>query len=391
MARRVFLHVGPAKTGTSYLQETWWRNRALLREHGLLYPGRHWMAHFHAAAIVCEKPYLIQHMPPLKRRAWDWITEEVAAFDGDALLSSERFAGALDDQADQALRRLEEVAGEVHVLVTARDLARQLPSSWQQHVRSGGDLTLDEWWRGLGDDSSRFWRSQDLVGLLTRWSQGLPADRAHLVVHARPGAPRHLLWERVCEVLGVEPGLVQPVARVNPSLGAAHVELLRRVNSTLPPERNPAAVGAFTKGFFAGQMIIAAGPSPPFVLPAEVHDWAVRRSRVMVDELRTRGYDVVGDLAYLLPDSEARPGVLPQEVSEADLLELAVPALGRSLMQQKKFLDELRTLRRAARTSAGADAGATSSRPGGARWLRRARRVVRVAGGRGSSAAGRPS
>ena len=40
MARRAFLHVGTAKSGTSYLQDLWWRHRDELRDRGLLLPGR---------------------------------------------------------------------------------------------------------------------------------------------------------------------------------------------------------------------------------------------------------------------------------------------------------------------------------------------------------------
>ena len=52
MARRVFLHLGTAKSGTTYLQDLWWRHRAALRERGLLLPGEHLRDHFHAAALV---------------------------------------------------------------------------------------------------------------------------------------------------------------------------------------------------------------------------------------------------------------------------------------------------------------------------------------------------
>ena len=37
MTRRVLLHVGTPKTGTSYLQDVLFRNRRLLGEHGILY------------------------------------------------------------------------------------------------------------------------------------------------------------------------------------------------------------------------------------------------------------------------------------------------------------------------------------------------------------------
>ncbi len=345
MARRVFLHIGPPKTATSFLQGAWRRNQSGLLEQGLLYPGRDRRGHYHAAAVACQNPGQLRRMQPRHRNSWDRLTKKVAAFEGDALLSSERFAAASPEHAARALRRLEEVATEVHVMVTARDLARQVPSGWQQHVKSGGEQPLDEWWRTLAHDpQARYWQSQDLVSLLDRWTQGLPEDRAHIVVHDPPGAPTHVLLERTCVVLGIDPALVQPPPRMNSSLGATHVELLRRVNAALPPDRRRTAVGNFAKGF-ASQMIIPARPSPPFVLPAHIHAWCVQRAKVMVEQLSEHRYEVVGDLRDLVPSEQPPEGITHQQVSDADLLELAVAVVARTLMRQKKMRAELRSFK----------------------------------------------
>jgi hypothetical protein len=45
---RVYLHIGAPKTGTTYLQEVLFRNRARLAEHGVLYPGDSTAAHYAA-------------------------------------------------------------------------------------------------------------------------------------------------------------------------------------------------------------------------------------------------------------------------------------------------------------------------------------------------------
>ena len=37
----VYLHVGPVKTGSTYLQSTMWNSRAALREQGVLLPATH--------------------------------------------------------------------------------------------------------------------------------------------------------------------------------------------------------------------------------------------------------------------------------------------------------------------------------------------------------------
>ena len=48
MARRVFLHVGLPKTGTTYLQTRMWEQRDRLSSLGFLYPGTMRMDHYRA-------------------------------------------------------------------------------------------------------------------------------------------------------------------------------------------------------------------------------------------------------------------------------------------------------------------------------------------------------
>ena len=58
MSKRVLLHVGTPKTGTSYLQDVLFRNRrAAPAEHGILYPADRFDAHFLAALDLMRLPW----------------------------------------------------------------------------------------------------------------------------------------------------------------------------------------------------------------------------------------------------------------------------------------------------------------------------------------------
>ena len=52
MARRVILHVGLPKTGTTYLQSIAWANKDVLREQGVLLPGFGPRQHLWASGVV---------------------------------------------------------------------------------------------------------------------------------------------------------------------------------------------------------------------------------------------------------------------------------------------------------------------------------------------------
>ena len=92
MARRAFLHVGTAKSGTSYLQDLWWRHHDELRERGLLLPGRARRDHFTAAALVKGMTSVVDDLGERDRGVWDRLVEETRAWPGDVLISNEHFA-----------------------------------------------------------------------------------------------------------------------------------------------------------------------------------------------------------------------------------------------------------------------------------------------------------
>jgi len=343
----VFLHVGTPKSGTTFLQSLWWHHRDALAERGLLLPGTAIADHFHASALVSDRREVVDRLTPAQRATWDDLLEEIRGWDGTALISHELFAQASTEQAATALARLARVADEVHVLVTSRDLARQLPSGWQQNVKQGRTETLREFWELARDDADNpFWTFQDVPALLDRWTQGVPAERRHLLVLPPAGGPRDLIWHQACELTDIDPtGLTLDLDRANESLGLAEVELMRRVHSAVPEERRGLDVRRIATNWFTQQVLVPAGTGTPFVLPADVHAWAVERGTAMVEALRQRELDVVGDLADLVPDPTPPVGRTPDDVSEAEVADVAVPALSSMLLAELDHREELASLR----------------------------------------------
>ncbi|MCD6639503.1 MAG: hypothetical protein LT071_06270, partial [Nocardioides sp.] len=203
MARRAFLHLGTAKSGTTYLQDLWWRHRDTLRERGLLLPGVALRDHFHAAALVKQMPEIVSRLDPEEMRTWERLLEESRAWSGDVLISHEHFSDSPADAAARARAELEDAADEVHLVVTVRDLVRVLPSAWQQRVKQGSPQGFDDFLATArdGGQATTFWRYQDVPGILQRWVGDLPAEHVHLVVVPGPDAPRDELWHRTGAVL----------------------------------------------------------------------------------------------------------------------------------------------------------------------------------------------
>ena len=133
--RRVFLHLGLQKTGTSYLQGVLDANAAVLADQGLDLLPRTRREAFELMLVVRQR-FNADRDPSRAADALDRFAADLASAPGDrALVSQESLAAARPAQ----VRRLLAACGdrEVHVVLTVRDLARQLPSSWQQELKSG--------------------------------------------------------------------------------------------------------------------------------------------------------------------------------------------------------------------------------------------------------------
>lgn len=337
MARRVFLHCGTAKSGTTFLQDLWWRHRDELRERGLLLPGSALRDHFHAAALVKGMDVIVEELGPDEREAWRRLVDETRDWSGDVLISHEHFSDSSAAAARAALADLATAADEVHLVVTVRDLGRVLPSAWQQRVKQGARQPFARFLATVrrGGDDQKFWRYQDVPGILGRWAADLPPDRVHLVVVPPSGAPRDELWLRTAAVLGVDVTGLDAAPRLpNDSLGIVEAELLRRVNTVVPRAGRSVVLTRLTKGSFARDLLAGSAPHESFVLPAQHIGWVRERSEAMVATLRAGSYDVVGDLDDLLP-ADPRSGRTPDQASDTELLAAATTVVARMIEQDR--------------------------------------------------------
>lgn len=314
----MFLHVGAPKTGTTYLQNILFTNRAKLRRAGLLYPGNAVRSHFWASQDLRGTAFH-GHVEAQVSGAWERMVDEIRGFDGDAIVDHEILAAASADQIDRALADLR--FADVHIVFTARDIARQLPAAWQERIKNKDTLTyrsfLDGVHAGLTGTGPRkyFWPLHDVPEILARWSRNLPADHVHLVTLPPSGGDPTLLWQRFAGVLRIDADSYDTdLGRENTSLTAAQAAVLRQLNEQLDDVDVPwpiyrSAVKHGLSGALGGETR-AAGR---IELPADVYEWVVTWSQHAVAELRAARYAIAGDLAEFLP--AARPtGADPDDV-----------------------------------------------------------------------------
>ena len=244
----------------------------------------------------------------MPRVAWDALMRRVRRLDGNVIISHEILAPAQPSVIERAMSDL--AGSEVHVVYSARDLARQIAAAWQESVKQG------RVWTSASTSAARGWASPFMMLAFAhpptccrRGPVAVPPERIHLVVvpaRRYDGADLvDTLWTRMCQALEIDPAWA-PVdsAATNASLGIAETQVLRRLNQALG--RKVAREGEYD------------GPAAPdgrrrHPLPKAVRAGhaAARRLRLgrgahrrSLDWIVASGIDVIGDLDDLRAASD---------------------------------------------------------------------------------------
>lgn len=248
MAQRVVLHIGPRKTATTYLQ------RVLQQcvESGAIsaecYPvrTRDRLDHNHVPGLIDLAR--TQGEIGLQADAWTHqdgsdaraLLDAVAATDDEVILSAEALSVLRPSGAASIIAAL--APAPVDVVITVRDLARVLPSSWQQHMRNGNFESYDDYLalraeerlsRADREDLHRgFWRAYRYGELALRWANVARSLRIVTVPAGRADPAE--VWRRFVAAVEI-PGLPpEPPAidedRANVSLTGAETYALHGLN-----------------------------------------------------------------------------------------------------------------------------------------------------------------
>jgi hypothetical protein len=341
VASKVILHVGAPKTGTSFVQDRLFHNPEALAAQGIRYPAARHDDQFLAALDLMQLTW--GGLEKQAVGAWERLASSVRAWDGTAIVSHEILGYASRAHVARAFETLGDA--EVHVVVSARDLVRQIPAEWQENVKHRRTVSYGQFLDLIRDPdrgntiASWFWGVQEVPDVLERWAGTLPPERVHLVTVPHPGAPRNLLWERFSGVFGIDPAsLTAGTNRENPSLGVPETSLVRRLNErlrdVLPNER----YRQFVREHLVHQTLSQGQTSARLSVPPDVFDWAAGVSREWRDALATKGYDVVGDLDELLPP-EPLPWVDPDRPDQAEVAEVGIKGLDAMVREAARLRD----------------------------------------------------
>lgn len=369
--RKVYLHVGAPKTGTTYLQDRLALNAATLADHGVHYPtgmplGDPSLFQFRAALDLLDKEW----GGPGEKAAgkWDQLVRRVRRVKGgqSVVISHEILAPATHAQIDKLRRDLDVVdrhgrgSTELHIVYSARDLDRQVPAGWQEAIKQGQAWSYKNFCTKTLQRDSWFGRAFDVPTVLSAWSAGLPAEQVHVVtVPQRGTTPREELFHRYCRAFRIDPSWApRETDRVNPSLGMAETQMLRRLNRRLQRTQTIAGTHDYLIREVIAERELAGRTSDPVRLPPDMYAWADQETERWIEWLQLSGVEIVGSLDDLRPvrppadvewKNPDRPGSRKLLNAALDALAVMTREAARRPDPDQQLVARLRTRRRVLR------------------------------------------
>lgn len=246
-SKRLLIHIGTEKTGTTSIQQFLNRNAAVLESRGIWYPtdsSRSYCdatAHFPLAGSLVDNWQDFVHpgrVPFFPNCAADLGADARARPAGTTVVSSEHFSSRVRDAARLAAfrRTLSATFGEIRIVCYLRNQADLALSSHATRTIFGGRAAFDP--AQVSTDDPYF----NYLAMLDLWASAFGADA--LVVREydrRTLASGDVCRDFLTKVLGIgEEGLVFS-KELNPTPGAILLEITRQLNLALPTvQENPA-------------------------------------------------------------------------------------------------------------------------------------------------------
>ena len=354
MSRRVYLHIGAPKTGTTYLQDRLRLNARTLAAHGVHFPSRNIavdapLFHFRAALDLLGQDWGGE--PGHAEGNWDALVRRVKRLDGTIIVSHEILAPAQSAQIARAKATLARVGAELHVVYSARDLARQVPAAWQESIKQGRTWSYRRFTKRVTKKQSWFSKAFDLPQVLSAWGEGLPPEHVHVVTVPQQRGPE--LWERYCSVFGIDPAWVPRESEAhNASLGVAETAMLRRLNRQMErAPRQDARFDGLVRRLLAEETLVGRG-SRSLLLPPLAQEWAQEQAEQWIDWIEGSQVHVAGDVADLRPLTREpdAPWANPDKLGAKPQLKAAIEALAAMTLEASRREDPQETLAAKVRT-----------------------------------------
>jgi hypothetical protein len=356
MAGALYLHVGTRKSGTTTLQDICRANQGRLRAAGVGFPfgvplGKN-RARFSASMRQLREGSSPQELMRQMRDAVRKTPRDTAFFSAETLAD---VSAVSIDRLHEALDGI-----DLHIVVTGRDYARQVPSEWQQACKLGAVPAYATFCERITQPEDglarKFKERYDLSDIARRWGNGLAPDKVHLIVLPQVSGDYRWLPRVFFDLMGVDADALRvPDVPRNPSLSYSEAEVMRRAAAMLSSNSGSSGLEVLAL-IRKTRSNNHASSSDPITVSEETLQWCREQADGQVAAIREGGWSVIGDLEDIRPRADLS-AAMPHDDLEKQL-SVAIDHMARLMAVE---IDRTRT--------GSSDGRAGRTRPGEAKGI----------------------
>lgn len=303
--KKLIIHPGFHKTGTTALQQALSEVRAELSQANLNYPRIAGTAHHRAARSVIEKTWGWKNRGGRSADPIEWkkLERKLSSNNGTAIISSEFFSEADQMQLANLAKLLSGV--DVQVIFTWRPLPFMLASSYQQYLKYGLRKSYAEWLDSIFEVAGEakftpsFWKRNLHGDVVARWAETFGGENVSLI--AVDETKPTYLYESFADLAGIPSGLLkEPVqVEINRSLTFTEASLLLEINRTYPKDGDWESYEIFIR---KGNIKALTGSNKFEVSDEKIltPDWAIAKAAELnsqsVAQIKSLGIKIIGDI-----------------------------------------------------------------------------------------------
>jgi hypothetical protein len=303
--KKLIIHPGFHKTGTTALQQALSEVRTELLQANFKYPLIAGNAHHRAAWSVIEKTWGWKKrggrlMAPIE---FQKLENKLKSGKNTSIISSEFFSEADAAQLAAMAKRLS--GFDVQVIFTWRPLPFMLASSYQQYLKYGLKKSYAEWLEsifavpGEAKFTPSFWKRNLHSDVVARWAETFGTENVSLIA-VDESNPTYL-YETFADLAGIPKEILKEPAhmQMNRSLTFTEAALLLEINRTYPKDLDWDSYEIFIrKGNI--KALTASDKHEASDEKILTPDWAIAKAAELnsqnVAKIKSLGIKVVGDL-----------------------------------------------------------------------------------------------
>lgn len=305
MAKKLIVHAGFHKTGTTALQSAFFANINALVKFDINYPQVGGKAHHKAIYSLMGKTWGWEDRGGVTAtdKKWKNLLKQVGKIKKTALISSE-FLCELNEEQITKFRKELNVA-DTHIYFTIRPLLKIIPSAYQQHLKIGIKSDYEKWLHSILDEpgvstiTPSFWVRHTHAKVISKWIAEFGADRVSLIVvdEAQPD----VMYDTFSELLGLPAKFLkkQENQDSNRSLSLNEITLLNRINRQFPKRRSWHDYETFIRNGAIKYLTNKVEPAQDD-LRLLTPQWAVDKAKEIsansVADIKKLGIRIIGDL-----------------------------------------------------------------------------------------------